>query len=166
MTPDADDWSAWLDAHGTALLLFARQWTSAVGDAEDVVQEAFVRFWKARQRAADPLAYLYACVRRAALDRLRTDRRRVRREERVARPESAEGLFYSVPERAERQAMIEAALTRLPDEQRMVLVLKTWGGLTFPQIAAALEVPANTAASRYRYAVQKLRELLAEANVP
>jgi RNA polymerase sigma-70 factor (ECF subfamily) len=62
--------------------------------------------------------------------------------------------------------MIESALARLPEEQRAVLVLKTWGGLTFPQIAAALEIPANTAASRYRYAVEKLRELLAEANVP
>ena len=47
-----------------------------------------------------------------------------------------------------------------------MLVLKIWAGLTFPQIGAALEVPDNTAASRYRYALAKLRELLAEANVP
>ena len=166
MTPDTDDWSAWLDAHGAALVLFARQWAPAVGDAEDVVQEAFVRFWKARHRAADPTAYLFACIRRAALDRLRSDRRRTRREERAARPEAVDGLFQSAPERAERQVMIESALVRLPEEQRAVLVLKIWGGLTFPQIAAALEIPANTAASRYRYAVEKLRELLAEANVP
>ena len=40
--------------------------------------------------------------------------------------------------------------------------MKIWGGLTFPQIAAALGVPNDTAASRYRYAVAKLREELAE----
>jgi RNA polymerase sigma-70 factor (ECF subfamily) len=47
-----------------------------------------------------------------------------------------------------------------------VLVLKIWGGLTFPQIADSLDIPANTAASRYRYAVDKLRVLLAEEHVP
>ena len=41
-------------------------------------------------------------------------------------------------------------------------MLKIWGGLTFPQIAAALGVPPDTAASRYRYAIAKLREQLAE----
>jgi RNA polymerase sigma-70 factor (ECF subfamily) len=165
MTPNTNDWSAWLDAHGAALVLFARQWAPAVGDAEDVVQDAFLRFWKARHRAADPSAYLFACVRRAALDWLRSDRRRTKREERAARPETA-SVFQFAPEQAERRAMIEAALGRLPEEQRAVLVLKIWGGLTFPQIAAALEIPANTAASRYRYALAGLRELLAETNVP
>jgi len=42
------------------------------------------------------------------------------------------------------------------------LVLKIWGELTFPQIATALEISHNTAASRYRYAIAKLRETLAE----
>jgi RNA polymerase sigma-70 factor (ECF subfamily) len=165
MTPEPDDWTAWLAEHGAALVLFARQWAPSAGDAEDVVQEAFVRFWRARDRAADPHAYLFACVRRAALDWLRARRRRIAREERVARPEATEPLFVSAPERAERQASVEAALTRLPDEQRSALVLKVWGGLTFPQIGEALDIPANTAASRYRYALARLRELLAEANV-
>jgi len=43
-----------------------------------------------------------------------------------------------------------------------VLVMKIWGGLTFPQIAAALESSVNTVASRYRYALARLREQLAE----
>jgi RNA polymerase sigma-70 factor (ECF subfamily) len=166
MTFATDDWAAWLDEHGAALVLFARQWAPAAGDAEDVVQDAFVRFWKARDRAEDPASYLFACVRRAALDWLRARRRRSIREERAARPERTEGLFVSAPEKAERQAIIETALTRLPEEQRTVLVLKIWGGLTFPQIGEALDIPANTAASRYRYALARLRELLAEANVP
>ena len=48
----------------------------------------------------------------------------------------------------------------LPPEQREVVHLKLWEGLTFEEIAAALEIPPNTAASRYRYGLDKLRELL------
>jgi RNA polymerase sigma-70 factor (ECF subfamily) len=74
--------------------------------------------------------------------------------------------LVAAPERDERRAAVEAALAHLPEDQRTVLVLKVWGGLTFPQIADALSIPANTAASRYRYALDKLRTLLAEARVP
>jgi RNA polymerase sigma factor (sigma-70 family) len=162
-----DDWSSWLAAHGAALVLFARQWLPAAADAEDVVQEAFVRFWRARQRADDPTAFLYVCVRHCAQDWLRARRRRIAREAVVARTESVgDTLFVAGPERDECRAAIEAALSNLPEDQRTVLVLKVWGGLTFPQIAETLEIPANTAASRYRYALDKLRGLLAEARVP
>ena len=52
------------------------------------------------------------------------------------------------------------ALAELPPEQRAVAHLKLWEGLTFGQIAAALDIPPNTAASRYRYALDKLRDRL------
>jgi RNA polymerase sigma-70 factor (ECF subfamily) len=55
-----------------------------------------------------------------------------------------------------------AALSGLPANQREVLVMKIWGGLSFPQIALVLRISANTAASRYRYAIAKLRSQLAE----
>jgi RNA polymerase sigma-70 factor, ECF subfamily len=51
-------------------------------------------------------------------------------------------------------------LGELPADQRAVLHLKLWEGLTFEQIAAALEISPNTAASRYRYGLDKLRRLL------
>lgn len=54
----------------------------------------------------------------------------------------------------------EAALDSLPPEQRAVVHLKLWGGLTFEQIAATLDIPPNTAASRYRYGIDKMRERL------
>ena len=56
----------------------------------------------------------------------------------------------------------EAALRELPEEQREVLVMKIWGGLTFAQVGEALAISANTAGSRYRYALERLREALAE----
>lgn len=171
-------WSDWLTRHGPAMLLLARQWVASRPDAEDVVQEAFLRFWRARERAEgrhrsaidDPVAYLFACVKRAALDWHRGGRRRVRREEVVAvsRAEttSDHALLTAPLEQEERRQAVEAALAALPEPQREVLVLKVWAGLTFPQIAQALDVPPDTAASRYRYALANLREQMAPEAVP
>ena len=165
MTGD-DDWTDWLARHGAALVLFARQWVPSYADAEDVVQEAFVRFWRSRPQADDPTAYLFACVRSHALDWRRGQSRRARREAAAARPERTEPLFAPKLEQDERRAALEAAVAVLPAEQREVLVLKIWGGLTFAQIADALGLSPNTAASRYRYALAKLREQLTEAPTP
>jgi RNA polymerase sigma-70 factor (ECF subfamily) len=51
-------------------------------------------------------------------------------------------------------------MEELPPDQRAVVHLKLWEGLAFEEIAAALEIPPNTAASRYRYGLDKLRERL------
>jgi RNA polymerase sigma-70 factor (ECF subfamily) len=55
---------------------------------------------------------------------------------------------------------LTGALGELPVEQRAVVHLKLWEGLTFEAIAGLLEIPLNTAASRYRYGLDKLRERL------
>ena len=161
MADGSDPWKLWLDEHGPALVLLARQWVASHADAEDVVQEAFVRFWRSRQRVAEPVAYLYACVKHCGLDWQRAGKRRSRREEASARPET-EKLFAGGPEQDERRIAVEAALHRLPEKQREVLVMKIWGGLTFSQIAEALAISIDTAASRYRYALARLHEQLAE----
>jgi len=165
VSPDPDEWAVWLDGHGAALVLLARQRVASHADAEDVVQEAFVRFWQSRHRAADPTAFLYTCVQNCALNWQRSRARRSRREQSAARPE-AETLLKSPPEQAERGAAIEAVLRSLPETQREVVVMKIWGGLSFPQISEALRISANTAASRYRYALAKLREQLAVESIP
>jgi RNA polymerase sigma-70 factor (ECF subfamily) len=157
---DCDPWAVWLDSHGAALVLLARQWADNQADAEDIVQEAFIRFWRSRARVSDPAAYLYACVKRCALDWRRGQQRRSRREQASARGE-IEPWFVGPLEQQERRTAIEAALVALPEEQREVLVMKVWGGLSFPQIAVALGISPNTAASRYRYALAKLRDQLA-----
>ena len=168
--PGGDEWRAWLGRHGPAMLMLARQWCARRSDAEDVVQEAFLRFWRARYRAADPVAYLFACVKRTGLNWQRGGRRRERREEAAASMRTEAGprepLLAAPLEREERRAAVEAALAGLPESQREVLVMKVWAGLTFPQIAGALDIPADTAASRYRYALAKLREALAEELIP
>ena len=165
MAGSTEEWTTWLDQHGAALVLFVRQWVPNCADAEDIVQEGFVRFWRSRKRATDPAAYLYACVKHCILDWRRDRKRQSRREMAAARPE-AETFFHSPVEQDELCASVAAALHSLPENQREVLVMKIWGGLSFPQIAEALRISANTAASRYRYALVKLREQLAEESIP
>src|SRR5262245_34082979 len=159
MGVESESWMPWYRAHGAALLLFARQWLPDRNDAEDALQEAFIRFWKTRDSAHDPAAYLFACVRNCAREAVRGELRRSRRDETVARHEG-EPLFECPLERDERRAAVESALQDLPEEQREVLVLKIWGELTFGQISTTLGISANTAASRYRYALEKLRVAL------
>ncbi|MBI3885685.1 MAG: RNA polymerase sigma factor [Opitutae bacterium] len=156
-------WNDWFETYGPKLLLCARQWTRSLADAEDVVQEAFVRYWRhQRQLPGDPQALLLTSVRRAAFDLARRDTRRGRREEKAnGGLEDRTDFFEPQPgDDAERRREIEAALQHLPAEQREVLVLKIWQELTFEQIAETLAISPNTAASRYRYALTALRKKL------
>ncbi len=161
-----ESWQHWFQLYGPKLLLCARQWTRSSADAEDVVQEAFVRFWRhQRHLPGEPLALLITSVRRAALDLARRDTRRSAREERAdGGLDEPSPAFISPSDHDERRATMEAALARLPVEQREVLVLKIWGELTFEEIAAQLDLPPNTAASRYRYALTALRKELTAAD--
>jgi RNA polymerase sigma-70 factor (ECF subfamily) len=157
---DGQSWRSWLSRHGPALLLLAQQHCRLRCDAEDAVQDGFVRFWKSRQRARDATAYLFACVRSAAMDVSRGRRRRDRHHvDLPANDVGAEPLFDRL-EREELAGAVEAALATLSPEQREVLVMKIWGELTFAQIAAALAINADTAASRYRYALGHLQSAL------
>jgi RNA polymerase sigma-70 factor (ECF subfamily) len=162
-TNEQHGWKSWIEAHGPKLLLCARQWTRSMADAEDVLQEAFVRYWRhQRQLPGDPQALIITSIRRAALDLARRENRRTAREEKAGGGlEEDSILFEKLPgEGDERRAEIELALRRLPAEQREVLVLKIWQEFTFEQIGETLGIPPNTAASRYRYALNALRKEL------
>ena len=154
-----DSWRQWFHQHGPRLLLCARLWTRSLADAEDVVQEAFVRFWRhQRQLGGEPQALLITSIRRVAVDLSRRENRRTAREQQAEEVSGRTEPFFETPvEDRERVLLVEAALRSLPPEQREVLVLKIWGELTFEQIAGQLAVPPNTAASRYRYALAALR---------
>jgi RNA polymerase sigma-70 factor, ECF subfamily len=154
-----EDWKVCFSELAPGLLLFARQWVRSVADAEDVVQEAFVRFWR-RDLSIHNRALLYSAVRSAALDLIRRDSRRARREtaayseaEQMVQPPQFEQLDDS-------QRELVTAMDRLPREQREVLVMKVWNELTFAEIGETLGISQNTAASRYRYALASLKKIL------
>lgn len=154
-TEQDDDWNGWLAEHAGRFLLFARQKTRCGQDAEDILQEALVETWK-RAGGRPDHALVYATIKRRAIDLARrTDRRSIREKE-SQEPE----LFAGAPEDAEMTALLEREIHNLPEAQREVLTLKFWGGLTFAEVATALGIPQGTAASRYRLALESLRQTL------
>src|SRR5438034_5660369 len=74
-----ENWKTCFSQLAPGLLLFARQWARSTADAEDIVQEAFVKIWRCNHNIANR-GLLYATVRSIALDFLRRDSRRARRE--------------------------------------------------------------------------------------
>jgi RNA polymerase sigma-70 factor (ECF subfamily) len=161
------DQGAWLAAQAPALIVFARRWAPSHADAEDIVQDGFVRFFRSGGRAADPAAYLYACVRSAALSWLQSAGRRARRVHAAGQQRPVEEpVFVTRLERDERHRALEAAVAALPGDQAEVVVLRIWGGLTFAQIGEVMGTPLHTAASRYRYAMESLRSTLGKEMEP
>lgn len=151
--------AALYDEFAPSLFRVAVHLTGSPHDAEDAVQEVFVGVVRARtrMRSVENLrAYLFAALRRAAF-RLTAARR-----ERSLSPE--ELLCLSAAQTkgpdSEQALQLERALRTLPPEQREVLAFKIDGGLTFAEIAGVLGISPNTAASRYRYALGKLRSAL------
>lgn len=161
-SPTDTEWEQWLARHAAALLLFARQQTSCEADAQDLVQEAVVESWRRQTTGTPPLGWVYATIRHRAIDLSRRDGRRADRElaANVDRPIC---WFDSGVDDRERSLLIQKAMSNLSEIYRDVVTLKVWGGLTFVEIAEALEIPANTAASRYRYGLLELRKLMKEA---
>ena len=159
----SDAWDRWLTAQAGRFLLYARSRTANEADAEDVLQEALVEAWERTPSGREPDdALVFATIRRRAIDLARSRNRRTLREEHAAAELGPLEWFDRGAEDAESRALLERAVRSLPDALREVIVLKIWGGLTFAQIAQSVGCPANTAASRYRYGLEALRQRLKE----
>src|SRR5262245_51912547 len=147
------------DGHAQALFGFLLNLTRNEEDTRDLLQELFVKLSRDPNllaNARDHRAYLLRLAHNGAIDLFR--RRAVREKYRDERQE----LFAATPD-PDQQAFRKAvavALEDLPPEQRAVVHLKLWEELTFEAIADVLGIPINTAASRYRYALDKLRHRL------
>jgi RNA polymerase sigma-70 factor (ECF subfamily) len=158
------DWKACFHELAPKLVLYARQFVDSLADAEDVVQMAFVRWW---QRVPDgdrtQVPLLYAAVRSISLDMRRSDMRRVVRESKadIALEDEEAPFFHADVEQRETAGLVEEAVRDLPEEQREVVTLHVWGGLTFAQIAEMQGASINTVSGRYRYALATLQRRLA-----
>ena len=135
-------------------------------DAEDVLQEVFLQVWRragdfdeARGRA---FTWLVTIARSRALDRLRAAGSRTRRAEEAAQePADEVGDAALDALNAEKSAMVRNALAELTEEQRKVLLLAYFEGLTQTEIAERLGDPLGTVKTRIRSGLIRLRELLA-----
>jgi RNA polymerase sigma-70 factor, ECF subfamily len=151
-----ENWKVCFAELGPGLVLFARQFVRSGADAEDIVQDAFVRFWR-KEHSIENRALLFATVRSVALDLLRRDARRARREANAAlEVEQSTQPQFDFDDGSQRE--LASAIDQLPVEQREVLVMKIWNELTFAEIGEALAISQNTAASRYRYALAALKK--------
>jgi RNA polymerase sigma-70 factor, ECF subfamily len=151
------------DEHAQALFAFLLHFTRDEETTRDLLQEIFIRL--ARQPdllrgARHERAFLIRLAHNAAIDQIRRRGTRRKQEEQFGLEPAPMFAPTSDPDESAFRAALEAALGELPVEQRIVLQLKLWEGLTFEQIAETLGIPTNTAASRYRYGLDKLRERL------
>lgn len=144
-------WNA--HAEGLCLLARSRGWS----DPEDLVQEAFIRLACQPQQPIDPPAWLARTVRNLAIDACRHRQRQKHREQSFAlqRP----SWFESEGTRDNRLDGLQATeqLSRLPAEDRDIVVAHLWGGLTFRQIASAFDLPSSTVHRRYLAALARLK---------
>jgi RNA polymerase sigma-70 factor (ECF subfamily) len=151
-----EEYAALYDRLSRAMLRVAGVMLRGSGEAEDVVQDVFVELVRRRDRLGqvrDLDAYVFAMLRNAVGRRVRGQQREQHHLRRIVPATANEKSLGSPDELTE-------ALSSLPAPQREVIALKVDGGLTFAQIAEILNLNPNTAASRYRYALEKLRRVL------
>lgn len=143
------------DAYGRRVYHLLLAYGLPEAEAEDALQETFLALL-GRGAAARCIvsvgAYLLGIARHQA-----SARRRRRTTEPLAEGEVGPAIGDEARVRLQRLHCLRR-LSQLPPEQAEVVVLKIWHDLTFAEIAELLRVSPNTAASRYRYALEKLRE--------
>lgn len=151
------------DEHARTLHAFLLNFTRSEADTKDLLQELFIKL--ARQPKLlnglrDEKAFLLRLAHNQAIDFIRRNASKGRVVDELT--EATAGLFQDAadPDTNAFRKELSLALGELPVEQRAVVHLKLWEGMTFEEIAGALELSPNTAASRYRYGLDKLRARL------
>ncbi len=151
------------DLHANALFAFLINFTRNEADARDVLQEVFLKVARFPENLAGPRderAYLLRLAHNAAIDLVRRRGAREKYQTQFADEQAHEFAGTTDPDQEFFRQAVARGLAGLPADQRAVVHLKLWEGMTFAEIAATLDLSPNTAASRYRYGVDKLRELL------
>jgi RNA polymerase sigma-70 factor (ECF subfamily) len=134
-------------------------------ESEDCLQEVFIQVWRQAngfdEARGRPFTWLVTMARSRAIDRLRALASRDRTAQDAARSvveETSDAVTDAI--RSEQSAVVRGALDALPEEQRRVLELAYFEGLTQSEIAARLGQPLGTIKTRTRSGMTKLRELL------
>jgi RNA polymerase sigma-70 factor (ECF subfamily) len=156
--------------YGGAVYALARRLLLDQTLAEEVMQEVFLRLWTRPDRY-DPergslRSYLLAQSHGRAVDILRSETSRKRREEREAR-KTAEG-GYDIEREVLDLAIgehVKEVLDKLPLDERQAIELAYFGGLTYRQVAARLDQPEGTVKSRIRNGLKRMRADLVDAGI-
>lgn len=164
MPPHDSEQTRWFDEHVRPHEPMLRGWLrskfATETDIDDVVQDAYVRLFRAREggELASPKAYLFAVARNVALDRLR--HRRVLRAEPLAETEAlsvleeGEGIPETIAHNQELEILTEA-IQSLPDRCRQIFTLRKVYGLSQAEIAAKMRLSENTVSAQLTIGVKK-----------
>jgi RNA polymerase sigma-70 factor (ECF subfamily) len=159
--------SALYDRYATTLLALAKRILGGQPDAEEILQEVFLHVWNHAGRydagRSSVSTWLILITRSRAIDRLRTRKVVERTHETSAQenpvehasPEGVETVFIR-----ERRERVRREMVKLPKEQRQVLELAFYEGLSQSEIAAKADLPLGTVKTRTLLAMKKLRSAL------
>jgi RNA polymerase sigma-70 factor, ECF subfamily len=151
------------DEHAPSLFAFLLNFTRDENDTRDLLQEIFVKIAREPgllKNAHNERAFLIRLAHNVAIDLIRRCDSRERTKENFAVEKIPLFAPANDPDVQLFRDDLAEALGELPEDQRAVVHLKLWEGLTFDEIAGVLAISPNTAASRYRYGLDKLRERL------
>lgn len=143
------------DDHAAALELYLRQWT---GDPADVVQSAFIRLAEQQPPPRRVVPWLYRVARNLAISQVRAES--VRRKHERQRHRETGSWFRERSGRTIDTDDAVAALRELADDDREIVMLRIWSGLTFNEIALVTGTPRATVHRKYTDALAKLKERL------
>jgi RNA polymerase sigma-70 factor (ECF subfamily) len=145
----------WFESYSARLALYGRQWLDA-DEAEDVVQDTFIRLMRQKSSPDNVKAWLFCAVRNEAISRWRWNRRRQNHRDEV------EQLQADWFERDAKDPMdmesAQKALTTLPEDLREVVLLRIWGQMTLKEIGGILAQPVSTIFNKYQSAMELLRK--------
>lgn len=168
---DEDEVGAAYAAHGAEIYRFLLRGLGDGGAAQDVVQETFLRAWRARERFDPQLAslrvWLFAIARNAMLDHVRASKARPWQSNLVDPPAAAlmAGSREDDTERLVHSWVVEEALRRLSEEHRTAIVQTHLRERPYDEVAVELGVPIGTIRSRVFYGLKALRVAMDEMGV-
>ncbi len=151
------------DDYAKELYGYFVSFTRCEADAADLLQDTFVKLARnprCLERVANVRSFLFRMAHNLAVDWSRRGRSRRERAEGLAKEASLMLRPERDPDHECFRQSLEEALASLPEDQRSAVYLKLWGGLSAGEIGKVCGVSENTVASRYRYGLEKLRQLL------
>ncbi len=160
---EPEAFAALVRRHQNKLLNFFRA-LGVSNDAEDLVQETFLRLFRYRYRYQPTVrftTFLYLLARQVRIDRLRKDQRYAALCERASAEHQAQAPSPRVPRSTEYDW--EAALNALPDSLREVVILSVYQGLNYDEVADILSIPVGTVKSRMFHAMRRLKAFLLDS---
>ena len=147
----------WYEAHGTDLMLYARQW-NADQYAEDIVQDAFIRLLKQRKCPDNVRAWLFRVVRNCSISRARRLQQRRHAGRKLAKRQSP--WFESRNDDLIDAKLVQGLLQTLPSNLREIVLLRIWGQMPLKEISQIVKKSIPWVHHDYREALEMIRRKL------